>query len=349
MTRFAPWLLLAAPLALASPLSTSPYGAPSRGQLPVAPLVEDHHPHGTIDHSYIVVFKEDASPALLDNHFNFLQLAHYSDSLLDDSVASGLRHIYDGGFRGYAGEFTENVLHQIRRMPEVQFIERDQIVRTMDFNDTIVVQKGSPWVRPPSFFGRVTHPSPQGLARISHRKKLSFSTFTKYEYDDKAGEGVDVYVIDTGIYIHHDEFEGRAHWAKTIPNDEDEDGNGHGTHCAGTIASRKYGVAKHAHVYAVKVLGSNGSGSMSDVVAGVEFALKASIRKAQEARAELAATGRTNHKGSVASMSLGGGKSRALEIAVNRAIDKNLHFAVAAGTCYLSCRIMSLDIPARQR
>ena len=52
-------------------------------------------------------------------------------------------------------------------------------------------------------------------------------------------------------------------------NDEDKDGNGHGTHCAGTIASRKYGVAKAANLVAVKVLGSNGSGSMSDVVAGV--------------------------------------------------------------------------------
>lgn len=49
-----------------------------------------------------------------------------------------------------------------------------------------------------------------------------------------------MYVIDTGIFINHTEFEGRASWGKTIPqNDEDIDGNGHGTHCAGTIASRK--------------------------------------------------------------------------------------------------------------
>lgn len=73
-----------------------------------------------------------------------------------------------------------------------------------------------------------------------------------------------------GINVDHVEFEGRAKWGKTMPkNDEDKDGNGHGTHCAGTIASRKYGVAKAANLVAVKVLGSNGSGSMSDVVAGV--------------------------------------------------------------------------------
>lgn len=80
----------------------------------------------------------------------------------------------------------------------------------------------------------------QGLARISHRSKLSFSTFTRYEYNADGGEGVTAYVIDTGVYINHTEFEGRATWGKTIPkNDLDIDGNGHGTHCAGTIASAR--------------------------------------------------------------------------------------------------------------
>lgn len=112
--------------------------------------------------------------------------------------------------------------------------------------------------------------APWGLARLSHRPQLSLSTFTKYVYDSHGGEGVTAYVIDTGINVDHVEFEGRARWGKTIPkNDVDKDGNGHGTHCAGTIASRKYGVAKKAEVVAVKVLGSNGSGSMSDVVDGV--------------------------------------------------------------------------------
>lgn len=78
-----------------------------------------------------------------------------------------------------------------------------------------------------------------------------------------------------------------------------------GTHCAGTIASRRYGVAKAAHVIAVKVLGSNGSGSMSDVLGGVVWASEQAQHKAAKARAEFAATGYTPHKGSVANMSLG--------------------------------------------
>lgn len=111
----------------------------------------------------------------------------------------------------------------------------------------------------------------------------------------------------------------------------DIDGNGHGTHCAGTIASRKYGVAKKAHVIAVKVLGTNGSGTMSDVLEGVVWATNAAKTKAAAAAAEYATTGRTRHKGSVANMSLGGGKSPSLDHAVDRASLQGLHFAVAAG------------------
>jgi cerevisin len=167
---------------------------------------------------------------------------------------------------------------------------------------------------------------------VSHRKKLSFGTFRKYVYDANGGEGVTAFVIDTGINVNHVEFEGRARWGKTIPqNDVDEDGNGHGTHCAGTIASRKYGVAKAAKLVAVKVLGSNGSGSMSDVVAGVNWAAAEAKKLAADALAELKATGKTSYKGSVANMSLGGGKSPSLDRAVNAAVDSGLHFAVAAG------------------
>jgi cerevisin len=171
--------------------------------------------------------------------------------------------------------------------------------------------------------------APWGLARISHRDCLSFGTFNKYLYTDDGGEGVDAYIIDTGTNWEHVDFEGRAHWGKTIPQgDADEDGNGHGTHCSGTVAGKKFGVAKKANVYAVKVLRSNGSGSMSDVVKGVEWAATSHVAKANDAK-----KGKNKKfKGSVANMSLGGGKSVTLDLAVNAAVDNaGLHFAVAAG------------------
>lgn len=170
--------------------------------------------------------------------------------------------------------------------------------------------------------------APWGLARISHRKSLNFGTFNKYLYTAEGGEGVDAYVIDTGTNIEHVDFEGRAHWGKTIPaGDADEDGNGHGTHCSGTIAGKKYGVAKKANVYAVKVLRSNGSGSMSDVVKGVEYA---ATQHATQVKATKDGK-RKGFKGSVANMSLGGGKTQALDAAVNAAVKAGIHFAVAAG------------------
>jgi cerevisin len=131
-------------------------------------------------------------------------------------------------------------------------------------------------------------------------------------------------VIDTGTNTEHVDFEGRAHWGKTIPaGDVDEDGNGHGTHCSGTVAGHKYGVAKKANVYAVKVLKSNGSGTMADVVKGVEWAANSHTEKAKK--------GKKGFKGSAANMSLGGGKSPALDRAVNGAVSAGIHFAVAAG------------------
>lgn len=191
----------------------------------------------------------------------------------------------------------------------MEYVEKDSVVHAMEDPE---IQKNAPW----------------GLARISHRDALTFGTYNKYLHAADGGEGVDVYVIDTGTNVDHVDFEGRAHWGKTIPVDDDDiDGNGHGTHCSGTIAGKKYGVAKKANVYAIKVLRSNGSGSMSDVVKGVEYAAAEHTRKVNEAKSGK----KKGFKGSVANMSLGGGKSVTLDIAVNAAVDAGIHFAVAAG------------------
>ena len=194
----------------------------------------------------------------------------------------------------------------------MKYVEKDSVVHTTASHDDGEIEKNAPW----------------GLARISHRDGLSFGTFNKYIFAEDGGEGVDVYIIDTGTNIHHVDFEGRASWAATIPKgDEDADGNGHGTHCSGTVAGKKYGVAKKANIRAVKVLRSNGSGTMSDVVKGVEFAAEAHLKSLKDAKAGK----RKSFKGSAANMSLGGGKSPTLDKAVNAAVEVGIHFAVAAG------------------
>ena len=95
-----------------------------------------------------------------------------------------------------------------------------------------------------------------GLGRISHQAK----GISSYTYDDSAGAGTCAYVIDTGISTTHPEFEGRATFLANYAGDgSNTDGNGHGTHCAGTIGSKTYGVAKKTKLYAVKVLDASGS------------------------------------------------------------------------------------------
>ncbi|KAJ5573701.1 Subtilisin-like serine protease [Penicillium hispanicum] len=273
-----------------------------------------------IPDSYIVVFKKHIDTSAAAAHHSWVQDIHAIQRMelkkrslfgFDGEGFNGLKHTFHvaGSLMGYAGHFHEDVIEQVRRHPDVDYIEKDSEVRT---NGDPAVEKNAPW----------------GLARISHRDSLSFGTFNKYLYAEDGGEGVDAYVIDTGTNTEHVDFEGRASWGKTVPQgDADEDGNGHGTHCSGTIAGKKYGVAKKANVYAVKVLRSSGSGTMSDVVKGVEWAAEAHIKKTKAAKAGKA----KKFKGSVANMSLGGGSSRTLDLAVNAAVDAGIHFAVAAG------------------
>ncbi|MER5888265.1 S8 family serine peptidase [Streptomyces sp. NPDC001941] len=137
----------------------------------------------------------------------------------------------------------------------------------------------------------------------------------KYAYPDSAGEGVTAYVVDTGVRVTHKDFGGRASSGfDAVDNDNDaDDGNGHGTHVAGTIAGSAHGVAKKAKIVAVRVLDDNGSGTTEQVVAGIDWVTK-------------------NHQGpSVANMSLGGGADEALDEAVRKAIASGVTFAVAAG------------------
>lgn len=291
-------------------------GALAAKEETIAPLlVSDSAASKVVDDSYIIVFKDDISETvahehslwineLHEEHISALKKRNVQHSLLADSD-HGLKHVFNigSGLKGYSGKFFPETVEAIRKHPAVKFVEKDSKVSIDSFD----IQNDAPW----------------GLARISHRQPLSLGTFNKYLFDDEGGEGVTSYVIDTGTNIEHVDLEGRASWGKTIPQgDADVDGNGHGSHCSGTIGGAKYGVAKNVKIVAVKVLRSDGSGSMSDVIKGIEFAAEAHIKETKSNK---------KLKGSTANMSLGGGKSPSLDIAVNAAVQSGIHFAVAAG------------------
>ena len=137
--------------------------------------------------------------------------------------------------------------------------------------------------------------APWGLQALSTTKSVGRTDTATlnytYTYDSSAGSGVDVYVVDTGINTAHVEFEGRATWGFAAGKFAQVDGHGqlrpclmsfrtnytagHGTHCAGTIGSRAYGVAKNVSIIAVKVLDDGGSGTVADIVSGLQYVVNA--------------------------------------------------------------------------
>ncbi|TLP76849.1 S8 family serine peptidase [Nesterenkonia sphaerica] len=98
----------------------------------------------------------------------------------------------------------------------------------------------------------------------------------------QSGAGVRVAVLDTGLDRHHPDFSARAVVTQSfVPGEGPYDAHGHGTHCAGTAcgpwapsSGPGYGVAPEAELYAGKVLGDEGSGSDTTILAGIDWALQ---------------------------------------------------------------------------
>jgi subtilisin family serine protease len=148
-----------------------------------------------------------------------------------------------------------------------------------------------------------------GLDRIDQR---ALPLSTTYSYTTTA-PNVTAYVIDTGIQTGHPDFGGRAAVAYDALGGNGQDCNGHGTHVAGTIGGSTYGVAKAVQLRAVRVLDCAGSGTYSQIIAAVDWVRLNAVKPA------------------VANMSLGGGKSTALNTAVTNLVNSGVFTAVAAG------------------
>jgi len=158
-----------------------------------------------------------------------------------------------------------------------------------------------------------------GLTRCSHFGGVDGGMNNHYSHHE-AGAGVNVYVLDTGVFVNHQDIRGRATWgANFVPGSIDEDRNGHGSHCAGTIAGSAFGVAKTAHIIAVKCLGDNGSGSYAGIVSSIEWVTEDYKRR------------KPNGERGLVSMSLGGGAPGGMQPAIAASRAEGVAYVVAAG------------------
>ena len=258
-------------------------GATERTPAATAPLLGTDKPEA-LPGQYIVVFSEGA--------VNLNLGAQSAGSLITalnlDPQGVTVQHIYTQALSGFAARLSAQNLAALRADPRVKYIEQDGVMQAS------ATQTGATW----------------GLDRID---QVSLPLNGSYTYD-QTGAGVTAYIIDTGINTAHADFGGRAVWGTNTTGDgRNSDCQGHGTHVVGTVGANTWGVAKGTRLVAVKVLGCNGTGSNSGVIAGLNWAL-------------------SNKSGpAVANMSLGGGASRAVDDAVTNAFSNNLTVVAAAG------------------
>ena len=163
---------------------------------------------------------------------------------------------------------------------------------------------------------------PWNLDRIDQRKLPLDGQYHPLLF---SGNGVDVYVLDTGIRYTHQDFEGRVYYPGydavddfTGSNRRGSDCHGHGTHCAGTVGGKKYGVASRVTLWAARVLSCSGPGAWSYTIHTIEYIVN---KRKNEGITRSA----------VLSMSLGGGKTLSVNAAVNAAVDSGIVVVVSAG------------------
>jgi subtilisin family serine protease len=264
------------------------------GEEQLAPVYKKNNVPVDLQDSYIVVFNDDFEMSEIDGE---------SERMCGGGKAKKER-TFKHAIKGFTGRLTTAAIEEFRRNPNVKYIEQNQIVQL------VATQGSATW----------------GLDRID---QANLPLSTTYTYNTN-GSTVTAYIFDTGVRADHNEFGGRVTggFSAIVEEPTPEDGNGHGTHVAGTVGGTNYGVAKGVNIIPVKVLSATGSGTNAGVIAGLDWAV------AQHAAGQPA----------VGNMSLGGGASTALDDAVRRCVTDGIVMVVAAGNSNVDARNSS---PAR--
>ncbi|CAI4214019.1 unnamed protein product [Parascedosporium putredinis] len=250
-----------------------------------------------IQDQYIITLKEDLTDETATTHLAWVENVHKRS--IGKRSLKGVSAEYNfgfGGFRGYAGEFDDATIEEIRNSPEVEFVEPNQIMTYQ----AVASQEQAEW----------------GLGTLSSRTPGS----RLYNYDSSAGKGGFAYIIDTGLYVEHSEFEGRTELGKNVLEADGKpfvDTDGHGSHVAGTIGGKTFGVAKEATLVSVKIM-HNGITDSSNVLTGLEWAAADIVEKGRVGKAAI-------------NMSIGGGRMFSINRAVTSAFRQGILVVAASG------------------
>jgi subtilisin family serine protease len=245
-------------------------------------LLDSSQAKGIIKNQYIVILNKDAGPSI-----------DFAQNIAKQHGAKVLQS-YDTVLKGFAIYLPETAatafVEAMKKNPQVLSVEND-IVMKID----ATTQSNPDW----------------GLDRID-QKALPLNSAYSYL---QTGSGTTAYIVDTGILSSHQQFSGRVLSGYTAISDGNgtTDCNGHGTHVAGTVGGSTYGVAKNVNLVPIRILGCDGSGASSNVIAGLDWILK------------------NGKKPAVVNMSLGGDVSTSLDSAVENLFNNGYVMVVAAG------------------
>ncbi|KCY25188.1 extracellular serine proteinase, partial [Acinetobacter baumannii 1288284] len=237
---------------------------------------------GIIKNQYIVILNKDVGSS---NEF--------AQGIAKQHGGRGLQ-TYDAVLKGFAIYLPDVAgtafVEAMKKNPKVVSVENDTIMKI-----DATTQSNPDW----------------GLDRID-QKNLPLDSAYSYS---QTGSGTTAYIVDTGILSTHQQFSGRVLSGYTAISDGNgtSDCHGHGTHVAGTVGGSTYGVAKNVSLVPIRILGCDGSGASSNVIAGLDWILK------------------NGKKPAVVNMSLGGEANASLDSAVENLFNNGYVMVVAAG------------------
>jgi subtilisin family serine protease len=305
LSRFLTYLSLLAPLAAARPTASPDVfddilnGSEGPVDGPVGLPIVNAQAKDIVPNRYIVVYNStfdddslDASEAFFTAEIKRRNLG--KRGLGGHLLSTDVQTFRMNSWRGMVVDADDLMVNEMNNRDEVEYIEADVKVSV----NTAISQTNAP----------------VGLDRLSNARPGQGN----YVFDQSAGSGITAYVVDTGIRTTHVEFEGRATFGANFVDNIDDDTNGHGSHVAGTIGGATFGVAKSVDLVAVKVLGSDGSGSNSGVIRGMQFVVEDAQQRGITGRA-------------VMNMSLGGSFSQAINRAIQAIFEAGVVPVVAAG------------------